>query len=199
MPKTVEELEAELATLNTEHAGAKARITELNNESKGHRLNADNARKEAEKAAADAAEAVKSAQTKLDAEAKARADAETAAQQKIKDAETKANEVTTKAQERAVNADLKIAAKDLGAHDAADVLALLDRSKIKLDDNGEIANAAELVAELKAAKPHLFGNGVSSTSSTTQPPPKKTPEAKKVSDMTDDEFSAALKNKGWRK
>jgi hypothetical protein len=198
MPKTPEELEAELTQANVALAAAQARIKEVNDEAKGHRLNADNHKAAADRAAADAASAQKRADDAAAALAADKTRIETEASDKVKAAETKATEATTKAQERVVNADLKIAAKDAGAHDAADVLALIDRSKIKLGTDGEIENAAELIAEMKKAKGHLFG-AVTTTSNPGNPPPKKPPEAKSVKDMTDDEFEAARRNRDWRK
>lgn len=205
MPKTLEELEAENAQLRAENASGKERIQELNNEAKGHRLNADNARRDAERVAGD----LKAAQEALEKARGAGAEAEAKAAEKVKEIETRAAEAErlanekaqtalTAAQQRAVNADLKIAAKEAGAYDPSEFLALLDRSKITLDDGGEVKNAAELVAEFKKAKPHLFGSG-STTSHPGNPPPKVPPEIKKPSDMTPDEYQKAKDNRAWRK
>lgn len=197
MPKTIEELEAELAQSQAAQTAAQARISELNNESKGHRLNADNFRSQAEKAKSEADAALKATEDRIAAANKAKEDAEAKAAQVLKEAEEKSAEATRKAQERAVNADLKVTAKDAGAHDVADILALLDRSKIKLDANGDIENAADLIADLKKTKPHLFG-----TPSTSNPAPAPAPKpagAKHAKDMTDEEFEAARRSRAWRK
>ncbi|HQT62553.1 hypothetical protein [Acidiphilium sp.] len=177
MPPTEEEFQAQIAALTAERDGLKGRLSEVNNEAKGHRLNADNFRTQAEKAAADAEQARK------DAEAK------------IADANKRAEETLTKAQQKAVTADLKIAAREAGAVDIADILALVDRTKLKVNADGDVENAAELLAEMKAAKPHLFA--IKSTSSTgKQPPPDTKP--KHARDMTDAEFDAVLKSSGIR-
>lgn len=168
---TLEEVQAELDTERTKAAGAQARIKELNDESKGHRLNAQNARAEAEAARADAERIGKETTTKLTA------------------AEARAAEATTQAQARVVNADLRLAAKDAGANDTADVLALMPRDQIKLNESGEIINAAELIAGLKTAKPYLFG--AASTSSTAPSPNPAPAKAKSAMDMTADEYAAA--------
>jgi hypothetical protein len=157
---TIEELQAELAA-------TKSRIRELNDESKGHRLNAANARTEADAARADAERIVKETSDKVTA------------------AEVRAADAATAAQARVINADLRLAAKDAGANDVADALALLPRDAIKLDDAGEITNAAGL----KAAKPYLFG--APSTSSTAPAPKPTEARAKSAKDMTPAEYHAA--------
>ena len=184
---TLETLQAQLAAVTAEHANAKARISELNRESQGHRLNGDAHTKAAEEAQAARDAAIAEA-------ARIKAEIEAQSAEKLKAAEAKAVEATTKAQQKAVNADLKVAAKDAGAVDPSDVLALLDRSKLKLNDDGDVTNAAELMADLKKTKPHLFGSA--STSSTAKTPPAA--QAKSVKDMTDEEFDAARRNKAWR-
>ena len=204
MPKTIEELEAEVAQLREENNSGKLRIQELNGEAKGHRLNADNAKRDAERLAGE----LQAATTALEKAKNLGPETEAKAAEKIKEIEAKAAEAErlanekaqaalSTAQTRAVNADLKIAAKEAGAHDPTEFLALLDRSKITLDENGEVKNAAELVAEFKKAKPHLFGVG--STSHAGNPPPKGPPEAKKPSEMTDEEYQKARANRAWRK
>ena len=175
---TEDELLAQVANLTAERDAAQARIKELNGEAKGHRLNADNFRTQAEKAAADAEAA------RNEAEAK------------IAEAHAKATETLTKAQQKAVNADLRLAAKDAGAVDIGDVLALVDRSKLKLSADGDVENAAELIAEMKTAKPHLFG--VATTGSTTRPPPKKETAPTKATEMTPEEYTKARAAKAWR-
>lgn len=168
---TIEEVQAELDTERTKIAGAQARIKELNEENKGHRLNAQNARTEAEAARADAERVAKETTAKLTA------------------TEKQAAEAMTQAQARVVNADLRLAAKDAGANDVADVLALMPRDRIKLDEAGEITNAADLIAGLKTAKPYLFG--AASTSSTAAPPTQAPAKAKSAMDMTAEEYAAA--------
>jgi hypothetical protein len=187
----LETLQAQLAAMKGDLEGAKARATELANEVRGHRLNADKHRAEAEKAAKERDDAIADVARKA-------AESEAAHAAKVKAAETKAAEAAAGAQQKAIRADLKVAAKDAGARSVADVLALLDLGKVKLDDSGEVANAAELIAEMKKAKPYLFGQA--STSSTeTPPPPAGTGAGKPAKDMTDAEFDEALRRRAWRK
>ena len=193
---TVDELEAELTTARSAQATAEARIKQLNEESKGHRLDAKTHKETADRLAADATAAEKAANDKMVELVKAKNEAEGKAAEAESKAKKATEEATQKAQQRAINADLKIAAKDASAVDVNDVLALLDRTKIKTDAEGEITNAAELMAEIKKIKPHLFG--ITSSSSTTKTPPKDPPTAKNVSDMSEEEFEQARKNRAWR-
>lgn len=161
---TIESLQAQLAARD-------ARLKEVNDEAKGHRLNASEARKAAETAEAS------------------RAAAETAAAERIKQIETEAGEKLTRAQQIAVKANLRIAAKEAGASDPNDMLALIPADKMKINDDGEIENADALLAEMKKAKPYLFGGA--STSSTNPVPKVEPPTAKQAKDMTADEYQAA--------
>jgi hypothetical protein len=175
---TEAELTAELEGERTKYAGAQARITALNHESQGHRLNWQTAK-----------DAEAKARTDLEAAATAHGVTLAAAEKKATDAAAASAEVTKNAAQRAVNADLRVAANTAGANDVADVLALLPRDKIKLNPEGDITNAAELMTELKTAKPYLFG--APSTSSTAKVPPDKDAPAKQARDMTADEYKAA--------
>jgi hypothetical protein len=171
MAETAEELTALLEGERTKNAGAQNRIKELNEESKGHRLNASNARTEADEHKKALETAAASHGVALSA------------------AEKKANDATAAAAQKVVNADLRVAANTAGANDVADVLALLPRDKIKLNEAGDITNAAELMAELKVAKPYLFG--AASTSSTAKPPADKNAAPKLAKDMTAEEYKIA--------
>ncbi len=168
---TIEELQAELEGERGKLSGAQARIKELNDESKGHRLNAQNARAEAEAARAEAERIAKETGDRLTA------------------AEVRAAEAAAAAQTRVVNADLRLAAKDAGANDVGDVLALLPRDAITLDDKGEITNAAKLIEGLKKSKPYLFGTP--STSSTAPAPKAGEAKPRSAKDMTPDEYRTA--------
>ena len=106
----------------------------------------------------------------------------------------KATEAVAKAAARVVAADLKVAAKDADANDIADVVALLDRTKLIFNDDGEVTNAAALIAEMKKAKPYQFGSP--STSHAGNPPPQTAPAAKHARDMTADELAALAKSLG---
>lgn len=210
MPKTVEELQAEVDTLTGELTTARGRITELNKESQGHRLAAQNATgkveglesklTEAEGKLATATTAHAAALEALRTEHNTKLEAlrtehntaldglRTELSAKVTAAEGKVTEVTGKAKTRATQADLRIAAKDAGMVDL-DGLKLLDSNAIRTDDDGNVTNGAELMATLKTAKPFLFGTG--STSSTSNPPPPRQPsEVKSALTMTADEYKS---------
>lgn len=163
--------EPTLAQLQADLAAARARIKEVNDEAKGHRLNSDRFRGEADEAKRKATEA------------------EAAAAAKIAEAEKAKSDAVTAAQQRVVKADLRLAAKDAGANDANDVLALIPSDQWKLNADGEIENAAELIAGMKTAKPYLFG--AASSSSTAPPPAQQPPAAKPATQMTDAEWQTA--------
>ena len=160
---TIEELEVQLAA-------SQARVKEVSDEAKGHRLNAAEAR-----AATEVAHA-------------ARVASETASTTQHQQIET-LNDQLTKAQQSAVRANLRAAAKEAGAADPSDMLALIPADQFKVSKDGEIENAAELMTALKAAKPYLFGQA--STSSVASVPKTEPPVAKRAVDMTDEEYQAA--------
>ena len=66
----------------------------------------------------------------------------------------------TKAQEKAntriLNTEIKSIARTLDANDPGDVLALLDKSTIQLDENGNYQGVEEAVNALKESKPWMF-------------------------------------------
>ena len=162
--QTIEGLQAQLAARD-------ARVKEVSDEAKGYRLNATEARKALETAEAN------------------RVAAETASADRLKQIETDAGAKVAKAHQAAVRANLRVAAKEAGAVDASDMLALIPSDKMKINDDGDIENAVELLADLKKTKPYLFG--AASTSSTAKPPTNEPAAAKKATDMTDDEYRAA--------
>ena len=89
---------------------------------------------------------------------------------------------------RVLRAELKVEAVRAGIVDL-DGLKLLDLKKVELTSEGELANAAELMAQLRRAKPWLFGG--TSSSSPASPPPAQPPRQKLATEMTDDEYRAA--------
>ncbi len=86
------------------------------------------------------------------------------------------------------SAELKVEAVRAGIVDL-DGLKLLDLKKVELTSEGELANAAELMTELRRAKPWLFGG--TSSSSPASPPPAQPPRQKLATEMTDKEYRAA--------
>ena len=97
-------------------------------------------------------------------------------------------EAEQEARGRIVRAELKVEAVRAGIVDL-DGLKLLDLKKVELTSEGELANAAELMAQLRRAKPWLFGG--TSSSSPASPPPAQPPRQKLATEMTDEEYRAA--------
>ena len=95
-------------------------------------------------------------------------------------------EATTTA--RLIRAELKTEAVRAGMVDL-DGLKLIDITSLKLDDEGNLAGAAEVMRQMRRAKPWLFGGA--STSSTSSAPPTTPPRPKLATEMTDDEWRAA--------
>jgi hypothetical protein len=160
-------------------------VTELRNENKTWRTRAQALETETT-TARTAAET---------AQAKAAADIEAA----TKKATTEATERVTKAEAaanaRVIRAEVRAAAVKLGMVDL-DAIKMLDTTALKLNAEGDIEGVDALLEATKKAKPYLFGSP--STSSTQKAPDPKPETAKKASEMTDEEFNAAMRNKSWR-
>jgi len=108
-------------------------------------------------------------------------DATKVAADRIKDANTAADQ-------RIIRAELKAAAIKAGMVDL-DVLKLVDITKVKIGDDGEVIGGDELMASLKKSKPHFFTDP---SSSNGQRPPKPGEQQQKLAtDMTDAEYEAA--------
>ncbi len=97
-------------------------------------------------------------------------------------------DIRQEAQARVIRAELKVEAVRAGIVDL-DGLKLLDLKNVELTPDGELANGAELVAQLRRAKPWLFGG--TSSSSPASPPPAQPPRQKLATEMTDKEYRAA--------
>ena len=65
----------------------------------------------------------------------------------------------------------------------------LDLSRVEVDPEGELTNAADLMAQLRRAKPWLFIGA--SSSSPASVPPSQPPKPKLATEMSDDEYRAA--------
>ena len=156
-------------------------MTELREESAGHRTRAKTAEETATAAKAETAKAKKDADDAI-AAAKTEADA------KVTAAQTAANE-------RIIRAELKAEAIKAGMIDL-DGLKLLDTSKVTIGDDGEVKIPDKFFEEAKVAKPWLFAAAGTSTSSTATPPKPGDPGPKAAKDMTADERKAALKGLG---
>jgi hypothetical protein len=92
------------------------------------------------------------------------------------------------ARARVVNAELKVEAVRAGIVDL-DGLKLLNPATVEVGADGEVKNATEVIAQLRRAKPWLFGS--SSSSSSANPPPAQPPRQKLAMEMTDAEYRAA--------
>ena len=172
---TLEEALARIAELDGTVSSQKARISELNDEAKGHRLNATNARRELDAATAKHAEDLKVSSDKL-----------TAAEASAKEAGTKANATLR-------DAALRLAAKDAGIVDM-DGLKLLDTSKVTVADDGTVSIPDKFFETAREAKPFLFtqtGTQTGTTSQTQKTPPASTPTGKLATEMSPEEYAAA--------
>lgn len=120
-------------------------VKELREENKGWRLKAaeqERLRKEGETASKAAQDAIAAREAEA---AKTLAD------------------LASKADARVINAELRVAAREAGMIDL-DGIKLADISGIKLDKDGNVTGATELMTALKAAKPYLFtGKPVATT------------------------------------
>lgn len=81
---------------------------------------------------------------------------------------TRETEIRRAADRRVMTAELRVLAREAGMVDL-DALALLDTSKLKLDDKGELVGGKEAMDAFKQAKPHLFA-APQGSSSTGKPP-----------------------------
>lgn len=150
---------------------------ELREEARGWRLKFEAAKKTAEDATKTATEAAEAA-TKTANEA----------------ADAKVKEVTGAADKRVIQAELKAVAIKAGMVDL-DGLKLADLSTVKLDKDGEVQGAEEMMTALKKSKPYLFKEP--SSSGGEEPPKPGNQKPKKVSDMTDDERKAEARKRGF--
>ncbi|MCY9083706.1 scaffolding protein [Bacillus inaquosorum] len=71
-----------------------------------------------------------------------------------------ATEAAKKAQEaanqRIINTELRAIARSLNANDPNQVLALLDKSAVQIDEEGNVVGAEEVVSAFKASSPWMF-------------------------------------------
>jgi hypothetical protein len=97
-------------------------------------------------------------------------------------------QVNEESKNRLMQSQLRAAAVQAGMVDL-DGLKLIDVSRTKPNDYGELEGVADFMAEVKREKPWLFGG--QSSSSRANPPPAQPVRAKSASEMTDDEYRAA--------
>ncbi|OAK38955.1 scaffolding protein [Bacillus wiedmannii] len=78
------------------------------------------------------------------------------ADKKVLEASEAAQKAQEKANARILNTEIKSIARALDANDPGDVLALLDKSSIQLDESGNYQGVEEAVNALKDSKPWMF-------------------------------------------
>ncbi len=86
-----------------------------------------------------------------------KSDLEKAQAAAVKAEEAREKAITT-ANERLVRAEAIAAAAAAGFNDPTDAVALMDRSEVAVDEDGNVAGVTEAVTALAAAKPHLVGS-----------------------------------------
>jgi hypothetical protein len=195
---TVEELQAQLAEKD-------ARISALNAESAKHRLGKNDAatqleattgERDALRAQLEAARPATGRVTELERLLSEAATARTAAETEAATHREAVKKVTT-------TASLKVAAVQAGLVDL-DALALVKTEGLELNDVGELKDPAKVMADLKAAKPYLFGASGTTTTGTSHtgtkpPPPANATKKSDVLAMSEADFDAAVKSGAWRK
>lgn len=84
------------------------------------------------------------------------AETETSIPVKIKEATAPFETRLTKLQSRTLDAEIKVAAQAAGIVDL-DLIPLLDKTNIKIDDDGNVTGVTEAITDLKTKKPAFFG------------------------------------------
>lgn len=94
---------------------------------------------------------------------------------------------------------LERAAAEAKFHDPADAAAQIDQDRLEVDDDGNVTNAGELVADLAERKQYLVrtddGAGGGSGDGGAKPPPDKPTDFTKASE---DDFKSELSKYGLR-
>jgi hypothetical protein len=194
MPPTVEEVQAELATeraqltsVREEMSGAQARIKAQNEENKGHRLNADNAKRDLTNLQTEVVQLREQHAAALTAADKKAADATGALETLRTEHQTALNGLKESADTRVLTAELRAQAAKAGMLDV-DGIKLLDTSTVKLDDKGNLVLPDQFFETAKTARPWMFGAPPPAANSTSNPlnPPAPNPNANvKFGDMAD--------------
>ena len=102
--------------------------------------------------------------------------------------EARLAEVAADANARVLRAELRAEAVRAGMVDL-DGLKLVDTAALTLGADGAVAGAAELMRDMRRAKPWLFHGG--SSSSTAAAPAVQPPRQKLATEMSEDEWRAA--------
>ncbi len=110
-------------------------------------------------------------------------------QARAETAEAALADAQAQANARLIRAELKAEAVRAGMIDL-DGLKLIDLAEVGLNQNGEVADAASILAKLKRTKPWLFGNAASS-SAAANPPRPEPPRMRHASELSHEEWLAA--------
>ena len=141
----------------------------------------------------EAMQAAAKVKKEADDKSKSELEKEKAAREK---AEAEGKSALAKANERLINAEIKIAAQAARFVDPGDAVALVDRTNVQIDDAGKITGVKEAVETLAKAKPHLIGKGgKGSIGSGSNPGPDDPPDpvaaAKKIAEERNKKPAAA--------
>ncbi|TWL42728.1 phage scaffolding protein [Bacillus paralicheniformis] len=100
-----------------------------------------------------------------------RAEKEEAAK-KAEEASEKAKKAEEAANQRIINTELRAIARSLNANDPNQVLALLDKSAVQIDEDGNVIGAEEVVAAFKESSPWMFKQPIGADASGGSNPAK---------------------------
>lgn len=102
----------------------------------------------------------------LEARLKAHEEAELSEAQKAARRAEAAEAEVARANDRVIRAEVRSVARELQAIDADAVYALIDKSAIKVDANGDVKGVKAAVETLLRERPHLKGSGTAQRSTT---------------------------------
>ena len=108
---------------------------------------------------------------------------------RAENAEAALNQMQAEMAAKLARAELKAEAVRAGMIDL-DGLRLIDAASIRLNQNGEIEDAANLLARMKREKPWLVGAGASS-SAAANPPRPEPPRTRHANELSHEEWLSA--------
>ncbi len=94
------------------------------------------------------------------------------AARKAQEAEEQAKKAQESANQRIINTEIRSIARSLNANDPNDVLALLDKSNVEIDEEGNVKGVEDAVKALKEAKPWMFKQAIGADALGGANPPK---------------------------
>lgn len=118
------------------------------------------------------------------------------AAKKAEEAAEQAKQAQEKANQRIISTEIKSIARALNAYNPADVLALLDKTGIEIDDEGNVQGVEDAVKALKEVKPWMFKRPVGADASSGSNPAKNPPvnELSAKEKELEETKAAAVKN-----